>query len=427
MNLKALRFLLLFSVLLLACLSLGACGHEHVESGWIMNPAATCTSVGHRYKKCNGCDEILVEEDYNTAHSYENGFCIYCQKPQNDELRLRYARITVDGLEGYAVIGIGSCNAVDMVIPEKYNSLPVLAIGDDALSKAVRIESITFPKTLRRIGTRAFYNCQKLKTVRFAAGSACTEIGDFAFAECENLRNAEIPSGVTSLGYALFSGCTKLKNLTLHDALVEIGEDALGGCTELVTHKENGLIYLGTATNPYLILMDVENRDTTAVTLHAQTRIVGNGALAGCTKLTAVTLPEELVSISSYAFSGCIALETVNLPATVLTVGNYAFQDCKALAALPLPASLLRIGTGAFSGCAALTTLTLPAGLTSVGAIAFYGCTSLQFSTHGAGKYLGTADNPYFLLCGYATAGATDAPHADNRVIADNAGDTVIP
>ena len=427
MKAKFVSTLSLTLLLLLFIFTLTACGHEHVASGWIMDPPATCTSVGYRYQKCISCGEILQKETYNTSHSYEEGFCIYCKRPQYNEEHLKYERVTLNGEEGYTVAGIGNCYSVDLRIPEKHNSLPVLAISDNAFVNAVRIESVVIPKTVQRIGSRAFYKCEPLKTVQFADGSSCVSIGDFAFAECPKLRTVEIPSGVTVLGNSLFSGCLKLKNLTLHDGIKEVGEDAFGGCTELLTNEENGLVYLGTATNPYLILMDVTDRGITAITPNESTRIIAPGALAGCVALTQLTLPEGLLAISPYAFSGCIALNALTIPAGVTVLGNYALQDCTALTAISLPTGLLRIGVGAFSNCASLTTLTLPESLTHVGATAFFGCGKLQFNTHGTGKYLGTATNPYFLLCGHSAPSATDTPHADNRLVAAHAESTIIP
>ena len=42
--------------------------------------------------------------------------------------------------------------------------------------------------------------------------SSVTEIGDSAFAHCDNLKVVEIPSGVNQIGRNAFNGC---KNLTL--------------------------------------------------------------------------------------------------------------------------------------------------------------------------------------------------------------------
>ncbi|MBE6595108.1 MAG: leucine-rich repeat domain-containing protein [Ruminococcaceae bacterium] len=428
MKAKFASILPLTLLLLLTVAALTSCGHEHVASGWIMDPAATCTSTGHRYQRCTGCGEILREEDYNTSHSYdEQGFCFYCKRPQRDEHHLKYQLITVNGREGYAVAGIGNCNAIDLVIPEKHNSLPVLAITDSAFVQATRLETVTIPKTVQYVGQRAFYMCQVLKTVRFAANSACTEIGEFAFAECEKLRNAQIPSGVTAIPDGAFSGCIKLKNLTLHDGITKVGADAFGNCKELITTAEQGLVYLGTTTNPYLILYAVEDRTVTAALPNEGTRVIGPGALAGCASLTTLTLPEELASISAYALSGCASLPSLALPAGLATIGAYALQDCRALVEITLPAGITAIESGTFSGCTALERIALPQALDSVGSTAFYGCAALQFNAHGTGRYLGIAGNPYFLLCGYSSLPATDAPHADNRLIAENADNTLIP
>ena len=427
MKIRSLRIFPTLLLLFLAVSALSACGgHEHTVSGWIMQPKATCTSIGHRIKKCLSCNEILEEEDYNTSHSYEEGFCIYCKRPQRDESHLKYAAVTIDGKEGYAVTGIGSSNAVDMVIPEKHNSLPVLAIAENAFVQCVNLVSVTVPKTVVAIGDRAFYACTALTTVTFASGSACTEIGVFAFAECESLRTATIPAGVTTLSDSLFSGCVELKTLNLYGNITAVGADAFGNCKKLTTREENGAIYLGSKANPYMILYGVADRTVSALTVNESTLVIGPAALAGCSGLTALTLPESVVSISPYAFSGCASLSLLTLPSALRSLGAYALQDCRALTALTLPSGLAEIGTGAFYGCTALATLTLPESLTSVGAAAFYGCSALQFNAHGHGRYLGTAANPYFLLCGFDDIAAADTPHPDNRLVAADADKTPI-
>lgn len=52
-----------------------------------------------------------------------------------------------------------------VVIPEKYNGLPVTAIGEDAFSDGVNVVSITIPKSVTSICKNAFNSCTYLQKI----------------------------------------------------------------------------------------------------------------------------------------------------------------------------------------------------------------------------------------------------------------------
>ena len=64
-------------------------------------------------------------------------------------------------------------------------------------------------------------------------GSGITNIGNFTFYKCRNIKLLTIPSAVTSIGSSAFESCTGLTSLTLSDGLESIGGSAFESCTGL--------------------------------------------------------------------------------------------------------------------------------------------------------------------------------------------------
>lgn len=98
-----------------------------------------------------------------------------------------------------------------------------------------KIEGVTFPSSLKKIGHNAFMGCKQLKFIDF--GDGITDIGDDyptgVFECCEKLEEVSLPSQVKSIGNATFSCCFRLKSVQLNDGLVEIGDKAFNACHEL--------------------------------------------------------------------------------------------------------------------------------------------------------------------------------------------------
>lgn len=88
----------------------------------------------------------------------------------------------------------------------------VTYIGDWSLIDS-SIKTITFPKTLTKIGRDAFFRCTSLSNITFPA--AMSEIGENAFLSCENLRNVYCYAPTPPKNDDAFSYYTE-SNGTLH-------------------------------------------------------------------------------------------------------------------------------------------------------------------------------------------------------------------
>lgn len=404
----------LICLLLLSLVACGECRHKQTE--WVTEREGTCTVVCIEAEKCLKCGETVKTREVVVNCAYEEGVCVYCGEARYGSDYLTYREITLNGETGYEVVDRGNRGEKNLKIPALYRGKPVLAIAAFAFEEADELLTLTVGSNVQVIGDAAFRGCGALTSVQFAEGSELLSLGREAFAGCTALSAFAVPAGVRHLPARLFEGCTALAEVLLHDGLLTFGDDAFLECEALTYKTGNGMSFLGTKENPYLALMHVE-RTATAVAVPDSVVIVASGAFNGCTALGSVTLPEGVLSLCSYAFAGCTTLSELTLPTTLTRIGEYALAGCETLAALDLPAGLTEIGTGAFRGCTQLSSLSLPDTLRYVGELAFFGTALPLAADGGGGKYLGNAQNPYFLLVEVADRAAASLTVNESTVV----------
>lgn len=109
-----------------------------------------------------------------------------------------------------------------IIIPEGVTEIKAFAFANS------KIEKVSFPDSLKKIGKHAFYECSRLKSVDF--GNGIDELGGvMAFAFCSIVK-LEIPPKVKTIGDGAFYYCDKLKEVKLNEGLQKIGDDAFSRC-----------------------------------------------------------------------------------------------------------------------------------------------------------------------------------------------------
>lgn len=207
---------------------------NHILSDWKVNPPASCTNEGERYKECTLCQAKLETEVIpKIAHSV-NGW-VYDGEPATctsqgkmkqecSQCKEVFFTITVDKLdhdtvpiEGYAatttatgrtdrmycticrdyvqkaftipaigsvefthqvtsnntctITGVNNFTGKELILPEKIGSYTVTGIGDDAFN-GMNIETVYIPKTITKIGSKAFNGCAQLTNITFQGTTA---------------------------------------------------------------------------------------------------------------------------------------------------------------------------------------------------------------------------------------------------------------
>lgn len=70
-----------------------------------------------------------------------------------------------------------------------------------------------------QIGSYAFYDCNGLESITIPA--SVTKIGNYAFEGCSNLASLTIPDGVTTIGDGAFSDCSNVTSITIPAGVTE--------------------------------------------------------------------------------------------------------------------------------------------------------------------------------------------------------------
>ncbi len=246
-------------------------------------------------------------------------------------------------------------------------------IGDYAFADCDGLTYITLPSRMTGIGSYAFAGCTNLPEIQIP--ETVKSIGSYAFKDCTtlgiNLRYISIPAGVSMISDGMFSGCTNLSYVGIQGATA-IGSEAFKGCTALLNPTLPArLTFIGSRAFQGCI-------NLTRMDIPAGVTTIGDYAFGGCTKLATVTLPAGLTAIGDYAFYGCSAIPSLIFPAGLASIGNYAFWGCTRMLELTLPANLSNLGKYAFADCTGLATVVIPEGITLIPESVFNGCISLS-------------------------------------------------
>lgn len=152
----------------------------------------------------------------------------------------------------------------------------VVEVADNAFSGDNRLQTLCLPHTLRRIGSRAFRECQQLVVADIP--DEVTNLDNFAFWGCIRLTEVHIPKGLTRIPSSSFSK-TGLVHVVVPEGVCSIGYDAFGLCE----------------------------------------------------KLKSITLPQSLRSIERGVFWRCSSLSSIRIPENVHEIGQFCLMDCHSL------------------------------------------------------------------------------------------------
>ena len=236
---------------------------------------------------------------------------------------------------------------------------------------------VVIPEGTLKIPSRAFSDCENLKSVALPTG--LTSIEDGAFNGCTGLTSIELPGSLTNIGLGAFLHCTGLTSIVIPASVTTIDHIAFAECSALASiDVAPGNPNFRSEGNCLL------SKDGTTLVLGCTTSVIpdsvttiGWGAFRGCSDLSRIILPKALKVIDGYAFYHCVALTDIDLPSGVTSIGSSVFAECTGLTSLVLPDKLTSIGSHAFSECTGLVNVVIPEAVTVIKEHAFYGCASL--------------------------------------------------
>ena len=213
-------------------------------------------------------------------------------------------------------------------------------ISSNTFKDYYKLEEVTIPKTVKRIGAGAFEKCKKLKKVNFHEG--LEEISNNAFEGCNSLEKIQMPNTLKFIDSLCFKDCSNLREVLLNEGLQYIKSDIFYGCENLKKITIPGSLK-SVEGEWFLKVAPLEE-----VTLAEGIKTIEKNGFYSCRFLKKINFPNSLEVIEKEAFAGCEKLTCVVLPPNLKTIGAYAFLDCENISEISLPKSLLEIQDSAF-------------------------------------------------------------------------------
>ncbi len=379
----------------------------------------------------------LFKDDYylsawvsskRTVHRYNNSFSYVHNQETDLTFTPEFSSIYTFELnyfdQTYTLSQINHLLQDVVSIPATYKGLPVTEIDEQACRNVNQLKKLIIPDSVTRIRQEAFEACYNLTEVTF--GSGLTTIDANVFADCRALKTVNFTgNNLKTIGTDVFFG-TAIERLVLPDSVETLG--SMGYLRQLT----------------YIDLGNVKTL---------------KGGFQGCTALKEVRLPATLETIETTLFYDCnliIYAEAVskpdgwvedwneqNLPvvwdanntkATMVNNMLFITKGEEAMlvhykgtqTAVTVPESVTidgktypvtEFGANAFYSLTSLRNITLPNTLEKVNVPQFIGCTSLQYHVENGVAYLGTADNPRYLLKDLTANQKTLTIPAETRIV----------
>ena len=223
-----------------------------------------------------------------------------------------------------AEIKSGTCGANGANITWEYNeeNLTLTLKGSGAMKNFTSKKQAPWRTTKAKYGSLELPISTLVENLQIKG--KITNIGDYAFYECNNLKKLEVesPDLISSIGTQAFYNCYSL-NIEQTFPNATIGDYAFSGCTAL--QDEYGVIYLG----KYLVEAAWDCKPN--VVIKSGTTAILSGAFIGTDVETIEFQDETLTSIGDDAFSGCTNLRSIEIPQSVTSWGEGIFTGCNNL------------------------------------------------------------------------------------------------
>ena len=277
-------------------------------------------------------------------------------------------------------------NITSVVFPDGITN-----ICNYAFQGCTNLKEINIPEGVTYIGLFAFDGCTGLSEVTLP--SSITAMDNYAFKDCTALTKATISEGFTWIPWGMFSGCSALTTVTIPGSVTEIREYAFEGCTSLTD------VYYGSSEGKWMRnvwVSDCENGALDNATFHfAPATVVAEGNCGD--NLTWVLTDDGKLAISGtgdmWDFGWDASpwnsdrndIYAVILSDGITTIGDHAFLGCHNASEITIPEGITNIGTFAFCDCGGITQLTIPDSVITIEYSAFRNCYNLTQVTIGSG------------------------------------------
>lgn len=298
-------------------------------------------------------------------------------------------------------------------------------IAQNAFTMMKKLEKLVLPKTMKYIGSHAFYDCEKLADIEgleyvsevgekifagdgWASGSSIpyeqntpiliigstllrynklsekvikipdgiTDIENSAFGwknKDDNVEEIILPTSIKTIGAAAFCGRSKLKKINIPDGVEEIKRDTFGYCEAL---------------EELFIPASVKNIDIAAFPTYQEGGSYSSERKCALKSIVVDTDNDNYCSIDGMLLTkdkkellfipNGVAKIGFTIPNGVEKINDSLAYNNNTLKELVLPEGVVSIGKSAFSGCSNLEKVVLPDSVEIISEYAFNGCSNLS-------------------------------------------------
>lgn len=256
-------------------------------------------------------------------------------------------------------------------------------LGNYIFNECINLKEVIIPKGLTYIGDNCFRKCNQLTQIKVDSNNEVYKDIDGVLYKKDNTElikypcqkqseNITIPEEVTNIKEQAFQGAKYLTEINIPSKVTRIGISAFEGCSKIkkITIPE-GVTEIGEDT-----FKGCENIEQ--IDVPSEVNKIGRGAFEGCSKLTTILLPQNITKIEGNTFSLCTNLTEITIPTGVTSIERYAFYQCEKLTKISIPIGVIEIGEFSFGTCKNLSNISLPSTLTKLGNCAFSDCEKLE-------------------------------------------------
>ena len=193
-------------------------------------------------------------------------------------------------------------------------------IGRFAFGGCNELTSIIIPENVKKIDALAFARCSALKSIIVTKNNVIYDSRNNCNAIIETKSNTLIagcsttiiPESVTEIGRFAFRDCNELTSITIPKNVKKIDVLAFARRSALksIIVTENNVIY------------DSRNNCNAIIETNSNTLIIG---------CSTTIIPESVTKIGGFAFDGCNGLTSITIPDCVTEISPLAFRGCSNL------------------------------------------------------------------------------------------------
>lgn len=337
-----------------------------------------CTSLGYAYLPNNAKYTVI---GYRV-------FC-YCENLKEIEIPEYVTRIESESFY--------DCVELQEI---KFNPY-VTVIGDSAFYNC-NIEELSLPKKCDNLGSKAFGQCEQLKSVFINKKLTNTSGGlwdyEGPFCGCSSLNDVVFESGITGIPVSIFAGCTGIRDIEIPDTITVISDYAFQNCVNLKKIEfPSALKRIGQRA--------FEDCDSIERVDFNKVEHVGGYAFSNCDSLSYVFIPKSIES-TGYSFwdmkdggvfAGCNQLKEIEFDQKVTAIPDNFFRSAQ-ITKIEFPSALKKIGQSAFENASLLKDIVWNDGIEEIESNAFKGCMSIETmnipdSVNSMGTYVFSGDS----------------------------------